>query len=128
MPRLEPIGIVRLEAIHYYVHDLPRSRRFYTERMDFAEVAASTPELEGPGKQRSAVFEAGGVRVVCSEPAGEGGRAWRCLRGHPDGLGSLVFEVEHAERAFRLLEERGGTPITDVQRFADEGGDLFTFN
>jgi 4-hydroxyphenylpyruvate dioxygenase len=128
MPRLEPIGIVRLEAIHYYVHDLARSRRFYTERMDFAEVAASTPELEGPGKQRSAVFEAGPVRVVCSEPAGEGGRAWRWLRSHPDGVGSLVFEVEHAERAFRLLEERGGTPITDVQRFADEGGDLFTFN
>jgi 4-hydroxyphenylpyruvate dioxygenase len=43
-------------------------------------------------------------------------------------VGSLVFEVEDAARAFRLLEERGGTPITDVQRFADDGGELETFN
>jgi 4-hydroxyphenylpyruvate dioxygenase len=128
MARAEPIGIVRLEAIHYYVHDLERSRRFYAQKMDFAEVAASTPELERPGKQRSAVFEAGAVRVVCSEPSGEGGRAWRWLRSHPDGVGSLVFQVEDAARAFRLLEERGGTPITDVQRFADDGGELETFN
>jgi 4-hydroxyphenylpyruvate dioxygenase len=128
MARAEPIGIVRLEAIHYYVHDLERSRRFYAQKMDFAEVAASTPELERPGKQRSAVFEAGAVRVVCSEPSGEGGRAWRWLRSHPDGVGSLVFQVEDAGRAFRLLEERGGTPITDVQRFADDGGELETFN
>jgi len=74
-----PLGIVRLEALHYYVHDLDRSRRFYTERLDFAEVAASTPELEQAGRQRSAVFEAGGVRVVCSQPAGEGGPRQRQL-------------------------------------------------
>ncbi|BDG10235.1 4-hydroxyphenylpyruvate dioxygenase family protein [Anaeromyxobacter paludicola] len=124
----ESLGIVRLEAMHYYVHDLERSRRFYTGLLDFAETAASTRELEVAGRQRSAVFEAGRVRVICSEPVGEGGRAWRWLRKHPDGVGTLVFEVEDAGRAFRLLEERGGTPITDVQRHEDEGGALATFN
>lgn len=127
MAAVEPIGIVRLEALHYYVHDLPRSRRFYVERLDFAEVAGSSPQLTRDGRQRSAVFEAGKVRVVCSEPVGEGGRAWRWLRTHPDGVGSLVFEVEDAARAFALLEARGGTPITDLQRFCDEGGELRTF-
>jgi 4-hydroxyphenylpyruvate dioxygenase len=125
---LEPLGIVRLEALHYYVHDLERSRRFYRERMDFAEIGISSPQLTRDGKQRSAVFEAGAARVVCSAPAGEGGRAWRWLRKHPDGVGTLVFEVEDAGRAFQLLEERGGTPITDVQRFADDDGELRTFN
>jgi len=124
----EPLGIVRIEALHYYVHDLERSRRFYTEKLDFAEIAASSPDLERAGRQRSAVFEAGGVRIVCSEPRGEGGRAWRFLRKHPDGVGAVVFEVEDAERCFRLLEERGGTPITDVQEHRDEGGTLRTFN
>ena len=38
---LESLGIVRLEALHYYVHDLARSRRFYTEKFDFAEVGGS---------------------------------------------------------------------------------------
>ncbi|HET8733126.1 MAG TPA: VOC family protein [Anaeromyxobacteraceae bacterium] len=126
--RLEPLGIVRIEALHYYVHDLARSRRFYTERLDFAEVARSTPALEAEGHQRSAAFEAGDVRIVCSEPAGEGGRAYRYLRKHPDGVGTVVFEVEDAARCFRLLEERGGTPITDVQEHRDDGGTLRTFH
>jgi 4-hydroxyphenylpyruvate dioxygenase len=125
---LEPIGLVRVEALHYYVHDLERSRRFYVDRMDFAEIGASTPELEREGRQRSAVFQAGDVRVICSQPVGEGGRAWRYLHKHPDGVGAVVFEVEDAERCFRLLEERGGTPITDVQEDRDDGGTLRTFN
>jgi 4-hydroxyphenylpyruvate dioxygenase len=127
-PRAAPIGLVRVEALHYYVHDLERSRRFYTEKLDFAEVAASGPELERDGRQRSALFEAGEVRILCSQPLGEGGRAWRWLRKHPDGVGTVVFEVEDADRAFRLLEERGGTPVTDVQEWRDGGGVLRTFN
>jgi 4-hydroxyphenylpyruvate dioxygenase len=125
---LAPLGIVRIEALHYYVHDLERSRRFYLDKLDFAEVAASGPELERDGRQRSAVFEAGAVRIVCSQPRGDGGRAWRYLRKHPDGVGAVVFEVEDAERCFRLLEERGGTPVTDVQEHRDGGGTLRTFN
>ena len=125
--KLEPLGIVRVEALHYYVHDLERSRRFYLDRIDFAELAVSSPQLERDGRQRSAVFQAGDVRVVCSQPAGEGGRAWRYLRKHPDGIGTVVFEVEDADRCFRLLEERGGTPITDVQEWRDDGGALRTF-
>ena len=61
-------------------------------------------------------------------PQGEGGRAWRYLRKHPDGVGTLVFEVEDIERTFRLLEERGGTLITDIQRFEDDGGTLAMFS
>jgi len=128
MAQLEPIGIVRLDGIHYYVHDLERSRRFYTHRLDFAEVGASGPELERRGRQRSALFQAGEVRILCSAPLGDGGRAWRYLRKHPDGVGTLIFEVEEIDRAFRLLEERGGTPLEDIQRFEDEGGTLASFS
>ncbi len=127
MPTLPSLGIVRLEALHSYVHDLERSRRLLTGRLDFAETAGSGPELERAGRQRSALFEAGGVRVVCSQPLGEGGRAWRWLRKHPEGVGTLVFEVEDAQRTFDLLEERGGTPVTDVRRFSDASGTLATF-
>ncbi len=121
------LGILRLEALHYYVHDLERSRRFYTERLDFAEVAVSGPRLTRDGRQRSALFEAGETRVLVSAPEGEGGRAARWLRLHPDGVGSLVFEVEDAARAFALLEERGGTPTSDLLAFQDDGGTLRTF-
>jgi 4-hydroxyphenylpyruvate dioxygenase len=124
---LAPLGLRRIEALHYYVHDLERSRRFYTERLDFAEVAVSGAALTRDGRQRSALFQAGDVRILCSAPEGPGGRAARWLRLHPDGVGSVVFEVEDAARAFALLEERGGTPTGDVVTAADDGGTLRTF-
>ncbi len=129
MANVESLGIKRLESVHYYVHDLERSRHFYTEVMDFAEIGGSSPELTRSGRQQSRAFMAGDCVVVCIEPRGEGGRAWRWLRKHPDGVGTLNFEVEDADRAFRLLERRGGTPIDDVARFRDgRGGELACFS
>ncbi|GAB4201286.1 MAG: 4-hydroxyphenylpyruvate dioxygenase [Sandaracinaceae bacterium] len=128
MSQVESLRIKRLEALHYYVHDLARSRRFYTERFDFAEVGASDATLTEQGKQRSAVFEAGEVRVVVSEPVGEGGRAARWLKRHPDGVGTLVFEVEDIDHTFRLLDARGGTPLSDVVTLHDDHGVFRTFS
>ena len=127
MTKLEPLGLKRLEGIHYYVRDLERSRRFYCEKLDFAETWRSSAELEQTGKQRSACFQAGEALVVCSQPVGEGGRAARFLSKHPDGVGTLIFEVEDIDRTFRLLEERGGTPISDIEAFSDDGGTLRQF-
>jgi len=128
MSKLESLGIKRLEGIHYYVHDLERSRRFYTEKLDFAETWRSSPDLEKTGKQKAACFEAGNIRVVCSSPAGDGGRAARFLGKHPDGVGTLIFEVKDIEKTFRLLEERGGTPICDIETFEEGGGKLRQFS
>jgi 4-hydroxyphenylpyruvate dioxygenase len=127
MGTLPSLGIRRIEAIHYYVRDLERSRRFYTERLDFREVGASGQALVEGGHQRALVFEAGGCRVVCSTPVGSGGRADRFLRKHPDGVGSIVFEVADVERAFSLLEGRGGTPIHGVEVHSGPAGRLKTF-
>jgi len=127
MAKVEPLGIRRLESVHYYVHDLERSRRFYTEVMDFAEIGGSSEELTKAGKQRSLAFMAGNCVVVCVEPRGEGGRAWRWLQKHPDGVGTLNFEVEDVEKTFRLLEKRGGTPIDDIRRLKDDGGGEIAF-
>jgi 4-hydroxyphenylpyruvate dioxygenase len=127
-PEREDLGIVRLEAIHFYVHDLARSRGFYTERFGFTEVAHSGPELEARGHQRSAIFEAGACRVICSAPLGEGGRAWRWLKKHPDGVGTLIFEVRDIEHTFAVLERRGGTPIDDIVTVEEGAGTFRTFS
>jgi 4-hydroxyphenylpyruvate dioxygenase len=145
MTKPAPLGIKRLEGIHYYVRDLERSRRFYTDKLDFAETWRSSPELEARSGQRSACFSAGasersetggeaprGINVVCSAPIGpisDGRcRAARFLAKHPDGVGTLVFEVEDAARAFALIEQRGGTPIDDLQTLRDDGGTLRQFS
>ena len=128
MAKLESLGIKRLEGIHYYVRDLERSRRFYTGKLDFAESWRSSPELEQRGRQRSAAFTAGNIQVVCSQPVGEGGRAARFLSKHPDGVGTLIFVVEDIEKTFRLLDQRGGTMIDDIQTHASGTGRLRTFS
>jgi len=104
-----------VEAVHYYVRDLERSRHFYVNQFDFAEVGKSGARLTEGGQQRSLVFEAGACRVVCSTPVGEGGRAARYLAKHPDGVGSIVFRVKDIEHTFNLLEARGGTPVHDIE-------------
>ncbi|MFK7991553.1 MAG: 4-hydroxyphenylpyruvate dioxygenase family protein [Sandaracinaceae bacterium] len=128
MSTTESVGIKRLEALHYYVRDLERSRAFYTEKLDFAEVGVSDPAHDEATKQRSAVFKAGAVRIVVSEPLGEGGRAWRWLNKHPDGVGTLIFEVHDIDKTFALLDARGATPITDVVTTELEGGVFKTFS
>jgi 4-hydroxyphenylpyruvate dioxygenase len=127
--KIESLGIKTIESVHWYVHDLERSRRFYTEAMDFVELGVCSPEMEKEGKQKSAVFQAGDVLLTVSQPVGEGGRAWRFLRKHPDGVGTINYEVEDIEKTFRLLEKRDATFITDIQRFSDErGGKLAQFS
>ena len=53
------LGIQGIEALHYYVHDLERTRRFFVDKLDFVEIGSSGPELEREGRQRSAAFRAG---------------------------------------------------------------------
>ena len=128
MAELEPLGILGLEGVHYYVRDLERSARFYVDRMDFVEIAESGAALREGGHQSSRVFRAGDYVVMCSMPVGEGGRADRFLKKHPDGVGTLAFRVSDAARAFTLLDGRGATPIRDIETFRDEGGTLKTFS
>ncbi len=129
MTYIEPIGIKKIEALHYYVRDLDRSVQFYTKNLDFAVIARSGEELEARGRQRSAVLRAGECTVICSEPieSDRPGRAARWLKKHPDGVGTIVFEVVDVERCLELVEARGGTPIDDVVWYEKDGGRLGTF-
>lgn len=123
-----PLGITKLLGIHYYVRDLERSRRFYIDRFDFEEIGCSSQPLEQAGRQRSLVFRAGECVVVCSTPLAETSRAARYLAKHPDGVGTIAFEVRDVAQAFRVLEGRGGTPIDDIREYRDEHGLLRTFS
>jgi 4-hydroxyphenylpyruvate dioxygenase len=128
MATQESLGILGIESVHWYVHDLERTRRFYTEAMDFAEIGVSDPDLDRRGRQKSAVFQAGDVALICSQPLGQGGRAFRYLKSHPDGVGTLIFRVKDIQHTYKLLEKRGGTFITDIDQYTDShGGKLWHF-
>ncbi len=129
MAQNESLGLLGIESAHWYVRDLERSRRFYTQGMDFKEIGGSDPDLTARGKQQSLVFQAGDIVLVVSQPRGEGGRAARWLAKHPDGVGTLTFAVKDVEKTSRLLERRGATLIDDVQTIRDSrGGKLSWFS
>jgi 4-hydroxyphenylpyruvate dioxygenase len=124
----ESLKITGLESVHWYVHDMERTRRFYTGLLDFAEVGESSDDLTARGKQKSVLFQAGDVKLLCSQPVGTGGRAWRWLQKHPEGVGTVVFSVADIEHTWRVLEARGGTMIDDIRRDTDAHGSLAWFS
>ncbi len=128
MSKVKSLGIRRIESLLYYVHDLPRMRAFFIDKLDFTEIGASTPQLDAEGRQRSVALQAGECIVVLCAPHGEGGRAWRFLKKHPEGIGTIVYEVDDIAETFRLLESRGGTMITDIQSYKDDIGELKMFS
>ena len=121
MSQLPPIGIKQIDSLDYYVHDLSRARSLLVDKLDFEEIGVSSPDVERRERQRGAVLRAGDCTIVLLSPTGEGGAAWQFLRRHPEGVGALTFAVEDAARAFALVEERGGTPITEVLRIEGKG-------
>ncbi len=124
----QELGIVGYDSFHFIVGDLERSRRFYTEALGFTEVARSSRAKVEAGGEEASVFGAGQIRVLVSTPVRPDSRAARWLRVHPDGVSSLAFRVRDVDTAWRFLEPRGATFLTDVQVHEEGGGYFRTFS
>jgi len=124
----ESLGIEHLESVHLFVRDLERVRHHYVHDLGFSEVSFSKRELESEERARVSVLEAGDARLVLMEPLGSTGDSYRFLQKHPDGVGRVVLTVENAERALRVLLERGATPLTPIERRECEGGHIVWFD
>lgn len=127
---MESLGIQRVEALNYYVKNLERFRRFFTERLGFAEIGRSTKEMDAQGGQMSAVFQAGEVTIVASQPMTETCRAARWFRKHPEGVGTINFAVTDIEQAWQRLAERGATFIQSAPQSFEtaDGGTIRMFS
>lgn len=119
------LGILGYDSFHFVVENLERSRAFYTDRLDFREIARSSPELAEKSGQTSSVFGAGDVRVCVSTPLGPSSKAARYLRRHPAGVMSLSFRVKDLDQTIKLLDERGGTFLADPLEVKDERGGTY---
>jgi 4-hydroxyphenylpyruvate dioxygenase len=124
----ESLGLKRVASLHVFVRDLERIRDHYVKNLDFAEIAVSNRDFEMEHRARASVVEAGGARFVFMEPLGSKGESFRWLDKHPEGVGRVVFDVENAERAFRILTDRGATPTTGLERRNVEGGTVTWFD
>jgi len=124
LPRMsaDHIGILGYDSFHFVVENLERSKKFYTEKFDFKEVARAGDELVARSGQQSVVFGAGDVRVCVSTPLTQHSKAARFLRRHPAGVMSLSFRVKNLDETIAFLEERGGTFLSDPVEDTDARG------
>jgi 4-hydroxyphenylpyruvate dioxygenase len=121
----EHSGITGYDSFHFVVENLDRSRKFYTEKFDFKEVARAGDELVERSGQQSVVFGAGQARVVVSTPLRQQAKASRYLKKHPSGVMSLSFRVKNLDETIAFLETRGGTLLADPLTDKDETGGTY---
>ena len=111
------IGILGYDSFHFAVENFDRSCAFYTEKLDFKEVARASDGLRERSGQQSVVFGAGDARICVSTPLHQSSKASRYLRRHPAGVMSLSFRVKSLDDTIAFLDKRGGTflaePISD---------------
>ncbi|WP_394823394.1 4-hydroxyphenylpyruvate dioxygenase family protein [Pendulispora albinea] len=119
------LGLIGFDSFHFVVENLERSRHFYTEVLDFKEVARAGDDLVARSGQQSIVFGAGDARVCVSTPLAQKSKAARYLRRHPAGVMSLSFRVQNLDAAAKFLEERGGTFLSDPLEAKDERGGTY---
>ena len=114
-PALRNLGIRGIDHVDFVVHDLARSEKFYTQKMDFGVTARSTAKLEQETGERSAVYDAARVRVQCTMPLEKSSHAAKFLAAHPDGIRSLTFRVASVEHAWKTLEKRGANFLGEIE-------------
>lgn len=108
------LGISGWDSFHYFTSDMDKALAFFSQRMGMRIIAQSSPSLETASGQRSRVLVAGNVKMVLSTPLNSDCRAARYLKRHPDGVGSVAFNVKDLNFTWKKLLERGATPTDDI--------------
>jgi len=125
-PRMsDSLGLLGYDSYHFVVENLERSRKFYTDVLDFREVAHASNDLTARSGQQSVVFGAGEARVCVSTPLTQASKAARYLSRHPSGVMSLSFRVKSLDGAIAFLEKRGGTLLADPLEHKDARGGTY---
>lgn len=128
MADVRSIGITGYDSFHFVVENIERSKKFYTQTLDFQQVAQADARLTARSGQEAAVFGAGDVRVCVSTPLNQGSKAARFLKRHPAGVMSLGFSVADLDKTLAILETRGATLLADpISDTAPNGGTYRSF-
>ncbi len=122
---MSTIGILGYDSFHFVVENLERSRAFYTQKLDFKEVARASDELVQRSGQQAVVFGAGDARVCVSSPLNQASKAARYLKRHPAGVMSLSFRVKSLDETIAFLEKRGGTLMAEPLTDKDASGGVY---
>ena len=121
------LGIVGYDAYEFVVADMERSRKFYTEMMDVAELARLDPHQADRRGEDAVIFGAGKAQCVCVTPRERGSAADRWLKRHPDGVRVVGFKVRDLNATREVLNQRDATFCSGVIEKSDEQGRPYRF-
>jgi 4-hydroxyphenylpyruvate dioxygenase len=116
------LGLVGYDHYEFVVADLERSRRFYGSMMDMPEAAHLDERDASERGEEAILFSSGKAQCVCVTPSEKDSAADRWLKRHPDGVRTVGFRLRDAERARRVLSDRGAALCTDLVITEDEQG------
>lgn len=123
----ESLGIRGWDTCEFIVHDLDRSRKFYTESFGLPLLAQATEAHRQERGEDVLLFGRAGIRLACIASLATGSRADRWQKRHPDGIAVLGFRVRDLAHTHRVLAERGATFCTPVVRTQDALGQPFAY-
>ncbi len=113
------LGITGLHSLHFAVQSLGQTRRLYEEQLGFVPLFRASEALIERSGQESIVYGGGSARIALSAPRSDTCKAARYLKQHPEGVMSVAFAVKDVRKTFSILEQRGATPLTDVNERGD---------
>src|SRR5262249_40977657 len=116
------IGIVGYDSFHFAVEDFERSRAFYTQKLDFKEVARASDDLRERGGQQWVASGAGDARLCVPPPLHQSSKPARSPRPPPAGVMSLSFRVKNLDETIAFLDKRGGTFLAEPIEHKDANG------
>ena len=128
MARSQALGLMSVEAVHFYVKTLDRARAFWVDKMDLGWIGQSTEAWEAKAGERSIALRAGNATYLCTEALQPRSAAGRFLNHHPDGVGELIYRVEDVERTYKTLAERGAAILNNIETHTSEDGTLRRFS
>ncbi|MEZ0369420.1 MAG: 4-hydroxyphenylpyruvate dioxygenase family protein [Candidatus Sericytochromatia bacterium] len=123
----DSLGIWGWDTFEFIVHDLERSKQFFTESFGLPLIARSSDNHTSDSGENKLLFAKGGISIACITPEAKGSRAERWLRRHPDGVAIVGLRVRDLEHSYRLLAERQATFATPVIRSQDAAGNPYSY-
>jgi 4-hydroxyphenylpyruvate dioxygenase len=109
------------DALEFWVGNAKQAAHFYRTAFGFELTAYAGPET-GVRDRASYVLEQRAIRFVLTTGLEPDHEVVRHQALHGDGVRDVAFRVADAEETFRLVVERGATPVREPEVREDEHG------
>ncbi|NNF06475.1 MAG: 4-hydroxyphenylpyruvate dioxygenase [Candidatus Eisenbacteria bacterium] len=119
--QVDELPIKSIHHVEFWVGNAKQAEYFYRNAFGFERIAYSGPET-GVRDRASYVLKQGKIRFVFTSPMGPDGEISEHIKRHGDGVRDIAFEVESADKSFKLATERGGVSASEPHEVSDGGG------